>query len=115
MLECWTVLSALAGTVPRVVLGPLVLNVANRDAGTLAVMAATLQEVSGGRLILGIGAGGRSGTPYGSNRKRGGPLSLATPSAGRPSSGQWRRCEKCGPAGRRGQAGFCVLHRYRRS
>jgi alkanesulfonate monooxygenase SsuD/methylene tetrahydromethanopterin reductase-like flavin-dependent oxidoreductase (luciferase family) len=64
VLECWTVLSALAGTVPRVVLGPLVLNVANRDAGTLAVMAATLQEVSGGRLMLGIGAGGRSG-PYG--------------------------------------------------
>jgi 5,10-methylenetetrahydromethanopterin reductase len=47
------------------VLGPLVLNVANRDAATLAVMAATLQEVSGGRLMLGIGAGGRSGTPYG--------------------------------------------------
>jgi alkanesulfonate monooxygenase SsuD/methylene tetrahydromethanopterin reductase-like flavin-dependent oxidoreductase (luciferase family) len=65
VLECWTVLSALASTVPRVVLGPLVLNVANRDAGTLAVMAATLQEVSGGRLMLGIGAGGRSGTPYG--------------------------------------------------
>jgi alkanesulfonate monooxygenase SsuD/methylene tetrahydromethanopterin reductase-like flavin-dependent oxidoreductase (luciferase family) len=64
-LECWTLLSALASTVPRVVLGPLVLNVANRDAGTLAVMAATLQEVSGGRLMLGIGAGGRSGTRYG--------------------------------------------------
>ena len=64
VLECWTVLSALAGTVPRVVLGPLVLNVANRDAGTLALMAATLQEVSGGRLMLGIGAGGRPGTPY---------------------------------------------------
>jgi alkanesulfonate monooxygenase SsuD/methylene tetrahydromethanopterin reductase-like flavin-dependent oxidoreductase (luciferase family) len=64
-LECWTILSALASTVPRVVLGPLVLNVANRDAGTLAVMAATLQEVSGGRLMLGIGAGGRSGTRYG--------------------------------------------------
>jgi len=65
VLECWTTLSALAGTVPRVVLGPLVLNVANRDAATLAVMAATLQEVSGGRLMLGIGAGARSGTPYG--------------------------------------------------
>jgi alkanesulfonate monooxygenase SsuD/methylene tetrahydromethanopterin reductase-like flavin-dependent oxidoreductase (luciferase family) len=65
VLECWTVLSALADAVPRVVLGPLVLNVANRDAGTLAVMAATLQEVSGGRLMLGIGAGGRSGTSYG--------------------------------------------------
>jgi alkanesulfonate monooxygenase SsuD/methylene tetrahydromethanopterin reductase-like flavin-dependent oxidoreductase (luciferase family) len=65
VLECWTVLSALASTVPRVVLGPLVLNVANRDGGTLAVMAATLQEISGGRLMLGIGAGGGSSSPYG--------------------------------------------------
>ena len=64
VLECWTVLSALASTVPRVALGPLVLNVANRDAGTLAVMAATLQEVSDGRLLLGIGAGGGPGSPY---------------------------------------------------
>jgi alkanesulfonate monooxygenase SsuD/methylene tetrahydromethanopterin reductase-like flavin-dependent oxidoreductase (luciferase family) len=64
VLECWTVLSALAAAVPSVALGPLVLNVANRDAGTLAVMAATLQEVSGGRLLLGVGAGGGVGTPY---------------------------------------------------
>jgi alkanesulfonate monooxygenase SsuD/methylene tetrahydromethanopterin reductase-like flavin-dependent oxidoreductase (luciferase family) len=64
VLESWTVLSALAGTVPRVVLGPLVLNVANRDAGTLAVMAATLQQLSGGRLMLGMGAGGGPGTTY---------------------------------------------------
>ncbi len=64
VLECWTILSALAAAVPRVMLGSLVLNVANRDAGTLAVMAATLQEVSGGRLLLGVGAGGGMGTPY---------------------------------------------------
>ena len=64
VLECWTVLSALAAAVPQLAVGSLVLNVANRDAGTLAVMAATLQEVSGGRLLLGIGAGGGAGTPY---------------------------------------------------
>ena len=64
VLECWTVLSALAAAVPQLAIGSLVLNVANRDAGTLAVMAATLQEVSGGRLLLGIGAGGGAGTPY---------------------------------------------------
>ena len=64
VLECWTVLSALASAVPQLAIGSLVLNVANRDAGTLAVMAATLQEVSGGRLLLGIGAGGGARTPY---------------------------------------------------
>ena len=58
VLECWTVLSALAVAAPGVMLGPLVLNVANRHPGLLATMAATLQEVSGGRLMLGLGAGG---------------------------------------------------------
>lgn len=56
--EGWTVLSALAEAVPGVALGPLVLNVSNRHPGVLANMAATLQQVSGGRLILGLGAGG---------------------------------------------------------
>jgi alkanesulfonate monooxygenase SsuD/methylene tetrahydromethanopterin reductase-like flavin-dependent oxidoreductase (luciferase family) len=64
VLECWTTLTAIAATVPRLAIGPLVLNVANRDPGTLAVMAATLQEVSHGRLLLGIGAGGGRDTPY---------------------------------------------------
>jgi alkanesulfonate monooxygenase SsuD/methylene tetrahydromethanopterin reductase-like flavin-dependent oxidoreductase (luciferase family) len=64
VLECWTVLAALAATVPQLSLGPLVLNVANRDPGTLAVMAATLQHVSGGRLLLGLGAGAGAGTQY---------------------------------------------------
>jgi alkanesulfonate monooxygenase SsuD/methylene tetrahydromethanopterin reductase-like flavin-dependent oxidoreductase (luciferase family) len=64
VLECWTALTAIAATVPRVIVGPLVLNVANRDPATLAVMAATLQEVSGGRLLLGVGAGGGPDTPY---------------------------------------------------
>jgi alkanesulfonate monooxygenase SsuD/methylene tetrahydromethanopterin reductase-like flavin-dependent oxidoreductase (luciferase family) len=62
--ECWTVLSALAEATSRVMLGPLVLNVANRPAGVLANMAATLQEASGGRLLLGMGAGGSRATPY---------------------------------------------------
>jgi alkanesulfonate monooxygenase SsuD/methylene tetrahydromethanopterin reductase-like flavin-dependent oxidoreductase (luciferase family) len=64
VLECWTVLSALAVEVPRITVGPLVLNVANRDPGTLAVMAATLQHVSGGRLLLGLGAGARTGSSH---------------------------------------------------
>jgi alkanesulfonate monooxygenase SsuD/methylene tetrahydromethanopterin reductase-like flavin-dependent oxidoreductase (luciferase family) len=64
VLECWTTLTAVAARVPRITIGPMVLNVANRDPGTLAVMAATLQEVSGGRLLLGLGAGGGVETPY---------------------------------------------------
>jgi alkanesulfonate monooxygenase SsuD/methylene tetrahydromethanopterin reductase-like flavin-dependent oxidoreductase (luciferase family) len=64
VLECWTLLTAIAVEVPRISVGTLVLNVANRDPGTLGVMAATLQEVSGGRLLLGLGAGGGRYTPY---------------------------------------------------
>jgi alkanesulfonate monooxygenase SsuD/methylene tetrahydromethanopterin reductase-like flavin-dependent oxidoreductase (luciferase family) len=64
VLECWTVLSALAVAAPGVMLGPLVLNVANRHPGLLATMAATLQDVSGGRLLLGLGAGGGRDSRY---------------------------------------------------
>lgn len=64
VLECWTVLAAIAARVPTIALGSLVLNVANRAPGLVAVMAATLQEVSGGRLLLGLGAGAGRGTPY---------------------------------------------------
>jgi alkanesulfonate monooxygenase SsuD/methylene tetrahydromethanopterin reductase-like flavin-dependent oxidoreductase (luciferase family) len=64
VLECWTVLTAIAVAVPDVMIGPLVLNVANRYPGVLAVMAATLQDVSGGRLLLGLGAGGGSEALY---------------------------------------------------
>jgi alkanesulfonate monooxygenase SsuD/methylene tetrahydromethanopterin reductase-like flavin-dependent oxidoreductase (luciferase family) len=64
VLECWTALSALAAAVPRIAVGPLVLNPANRDPGTLAAMAATLQEVSGGRLFLGLGAGAKKGSAF---------------------------------------------------
>lgn len=62
--EAWTVLTALAEVTRRMMLGPLVLNVANRHPGVLANMAATLQTVSDGRLLLGLGAGGSRRTPY---------------------------------------------------
>src|SRR5688572_16139666 len=53
--EAWTVLAGIAEATRRVTVGPLVLNVVNRHPGLLANMAATLQQVSGGRLLLGIG------------------------------------------------------------
>lgn len=64
VLEGWTLLSALAAVTTRVDLGPMVLNPANRDATLVAQMAATLQEVSGGRLLLGLGAGTGPTGPY---------------------------------------------------
>ncbi|MBO0715020.1 MAG: LLM class flavin-dependent oxidoreductase [Acidimicrobiales bacterium] len=69
VLECWTTLTGIAALVPRVTIGPMVLNVANRDPGTLAVMAATLQELSEGRLLLGLGAGGGRETPYAAEQR----------------------------------------------
>ena len=69
VLECWTTLTAIAISVSDVMVGPLVLNVANRHPGVLATMAATLQEVSGGRLLLGLGAGGGAGTPFRSEQE----------------------------------------------
>jgi probable F420-dependent oxidoreductase len=55
--ECWTVLSALAALTSRVELGILVMAMPFRPPALLAKMAATLEEVSGGRLILGVGCG----------------------------------------------------------
>ena len=55
--ESWTIVSALAASTDRIALGQLVMCVSFRDPGLLAKMAVTGDGVSGGRLVLGLGAG----------------------------------------------------------
>ena len=55
--EAWTRLSYLAAAEPRFRYGHLVLSQSYRNPGLLGAMAATLQNLSGGRFILGLGAG----------------------------------------------------------
>jgi alkanesulfonate monooxygenase SsuD/methylene tetrahydromethanopterin reductase-like flavin-dependent oxidoreductase (luciferase family) len=55
--DAWTILAALAASTERVRLGPLVAATAFHPPGLLARMAATIDEVSGGRFVLGLGTG----------------------------------------------------------
>jgi len=55
--DVWTQLAALAAATEQVRLGPLVACTAFHPPGILARMAASVDDVSGGRLVLGIGAG----------------------------------------------------------
>jgi alkanesulfonate monooxygenase SsuD/methylene tetrahydromethanopterin reductase-like flavin-dependent oxidoreductase (luciferase family) len=55
--EAWSTLAALAAVTERIELGPLVAATSFHNPAMIAKMAATIDEISGGRLILGLGAG----------------------------------------------------------
>lgn len=56
-LEAWSTLAALAEATSRVELGPLVASTSFHSPAMIAKKAATVDDISGGRLILGLGAG----------------------------------------------------------
>ena len=58
--ECTTILSALAAATSRVELGTAIICTRFRNPALLAKMADTIDEISGGRLILGLGSGSSS-------------------------------------------------------
>ena len=74
--ECWSLLAGLAASVPRVRLGAMVTGNTYRHPAVLAKQAATVDHISGGRLVLGLGAGWqenehrRYGIEYGTVKDR---------------------------------------------
>jgi F420-dependent oxidoreductase-like protein len=56
-LECWSVIAGLAAAVPRLRLAPLVSSVTYRHPAVLAKIVAAVDQISQGRLLLGVGAG----------------------------------------------------------
>lgn len=69
MPECFTLLGALAGVTSKIELGPLVVNVGNRHPALLANSVATMQQISRGRFVLGLGAGASPNSPFAAERR----------------------------------------------
>lgn len=61
LADTWTVLAAVAGATQRIRLGPMVLPLARRRPHKVARETVTLDRLSGGRLVLGVGLGVNSG------------------------------------------------------
>ena len=64
MLECFTLLGALAAATRTIGLGSMVANVFNRPPGVLMTAAASVHAISGGRFVLGLGGGAAPGSPW---------------------------------------------------
>ena len=101
--ESWTILTALAEATRKVELGTIVLCTQFRNPALLAKMAATFDEVSTGRLILGLGAGWHEpefkafGYPFDHRRQRR-PHAAPHRPARRPV--EYRLARQAGAAGR---------------
>jgi alkanesulfonate monooxygenase SsuD/methylene tetrahydromethanopterin reductase-like flavin-dependent oxidoreductase (luciferase family) len=55
--DVYTLIAAIAASVPGVTVGPMVACTAYRNPGVIAKMTEMIQDISGGRFILGLGAG----------------------------------------------------------
>jgi alkanesulfonate monooxygenase SsuD/methylene tetrahydromethanopterin reductase-like flavin-dependent oxidoreductase (luciferase family) len=64
VIDVWTTLAAVAANTSRVALGPLVVNAIARHPAHVAVATATLQQLSAGRVQLGLGASAGPESPY---------------------------------------------------
>ena len=64
VLECFTLLGALAAATTTIGIGSMVVNVANRHPAVAAAAAASVQRMSGGRFRMGIGAGSAPGSRW---------------------------------------------------
>ena len=56
--DTWTLLTAIAASTQRIIIGPLITPLPRRRPWTVARQAATLDHFSGGRVVLGVGIGG---------------------------------------------------------
>lgn len=106
--ESWTLLSALAAQTRRLRLGILVTSNRIRPPAVLGKIASTVDVISGGRLVMGIGVGGTHQPPGAGGIAGENPaiaeyeaygLSLVPPGEGSPGSA--RRSRSCAGCGRR--------------
>ena len=118
-LEATAVLAALAAATERVRLSPLVFGITYRHPAVLAKWAATVDHVSGGRLLLGVGAGWQEneheqyGIPLGSpgerierfEEARADPAAACCPTNARRSRAASTRCATRWPSRSRCRSG----------
>ena len=91
--DCWSSLAALAAATTRLRLGPLVSCVYYRSPAQLARLAADVDRISGGRLVLGLGVG--------NHEREFAKLGSRSPHAARLAGPSRRRCGSCAGSGAR--------------